>query len=121
VDEVGKLNNIQSVKIKKIAESNVLAQFVNSEMESRNAKQTFNNFRNRKVYEMYAKVIKGPFTNPEKFASTFDEIVKCHLSSSQFNAEYKAKVQRETDLFNGKEEEDSEEEEEYTPVRKVEE
>ena len=64
MDEVGKLNNIQSVKIKKIAESNVLAQFVNSEMESRNAKQIYNNFRNRKVYELYVKVTKVNYTNP---------------------------------------------------------
>ena len=86
----------------------VLAHHVNKTMEDRHTAAFAYQFKHRQLYQVFVKN-KGCedhgadlFKSAKEFAASFKEVMKLEQSSNIFNGDYKAKLDREMQKFNGK-------------------
>jgi len=99
---------IDADKTKQVVTQSVLAHHVNKFMEDRHTAAFAYQFKHRQLYQVFLKS-KGcddqsadQFKSSKNFANSFKEVMKLEQSSNIFNGDYKAKLDREMQKFNGK-------------------
>jgi hypothetical protein len=96
---------VDSEKTKKNIEQSVLASFINQKMEQRNTVYFCNNFKHRILYQVFVRGQQSgeiTFRSAKDFEASYKEIMKAEQSINKYNADYKAKLEKEMQKFNGK-------------------
>ena len=74
-------------------------------MEQRNTVYFGNNFKHRILHQVFVRGQQSgeaQFRSAKDFEASYKEIMKAEQSINKYNADYKAKLDREMQKFNGK-------------------
>jgi hypothetical protein len=83
-------------------EQSVLAHYLNSEMEKRHLTYFTNTFKHTNLYKVFVKNNPEGFKSAREFGENFIEVMKPNISTNKYYEEYKTKLDKEMQKFNGK-------------------
>ncbi len=84
----------------------MLVTTINQKMEQRNQVYFTNNYKHRHLYSVF---VRGQLSNDgsnfrtaKEFEQCFNEVMRPEQSTNKYNADFKIKLEREMQKFNGK-------------------
>ena len=80
----------------------MLIHYLNSEREKQHTQWQTNTFKHMMLHKVFVKKGGDGFKSAVEFANNFKEVMKPNISTNKYHEEYKIKLDREMQKFNGK-------------------